>query len=113
MKRIATTWFGWAWSGTRSPRRPWWPGAVTCPGTYSKFSSTRPTPESPRTNSSSRPLPVLWRFLASSADIPDPGNRGSVAVPEEQVGWRPGEEGKPIGGDPVGEGGQDGVAGGY
>jgi len=30
---------------------------------------------------------------------------------EQQVGWRPRQEGEPVGGDPVGEGGQDGVAG--
>jgi hypothetical protein len=40
-----------------------------------------------------------------------PGFRPSVAVTEEQVGRRPGEEGQQVGGDPVGQGGQEGVAG--
>jgi hypothetical protein len=39
------------------------------------------------------------------------GGLRAVAVAEEQVGRRSCEEGEPVRGDPVGEGGQDGVAG--
>jgi len=38
------------------------------------------------------------------------GDGPSVAVAEQQVGWRPGQQGEPVGGDPVGQDGQDGVA---
>jgi len=39
------------------------------------------------------------------------GDRRAVAMAEQQVGRRPGEKGEPVGGDPVGQGGQEGVAG--
>ena len=40
-----------------------------------------------------------------------PGDRPPVAVAEQQVGRRPGKEGEPVGGDSVGQDGQDGIAG--
>src|SRR5260370_26208055 len=62
-----------------------------------------------------RPSSVRGRMVSGvgvgAFMIRGPEGRRAVAVAEQQVGRRPSEEGEPVGGDPVGEGGQEGVAG--
>ena len=55
-------------------------------------------------------LAARWR-LAGRARRGAAGDRPSVAVAEQQVGRRPGQEREPVGGDPVRESGQDCVGG--